>query len=559
MNSGMHATGGYTDAASGRRFPVTGMIAARGDFLAGRGLHRQVAGRAHRAKAGTRLTSEHMRRLSRIFDTTGATLALLGGYFLIHTLLRLVLGGGLELDEAEQMVLAQRLQPGYSPDPPLYTWLQIPLFAIFGKGLFALSLLKNLLLLGTFACGYFVARQCGMGERRAAMAALSFLLLPQIGWESQRTLTHSVLVTTLSAATLWSVLVILNGKDGAGRYLLLGGLIGLGLLSKWNYVIFLLAVVSALLLTGRRVVLRPAFVLALLLACLIASPYWIWMAGSISAATASLGKLHATGVGNWRVLGKGIYELVNAGVQFSALFLIVYVACLRTWPRGWTPRALVSRPVAVRFLVILFTANLGVLLLYLLLSGATAFMDRWLLPSLFYLPLLFFALTPSGTERLDQRSRCYQGVLLAVMVLVPVLLLGRTYVFPSFGNYSKVHYPGAVLAARLTARVGMSPLVIAENSTIGGNLKMHMPDSFVSYPVIDFPLEVLRGAGDAPVIVVWDAGEHHGIPGKIARYLEGSFGGAVAAAGSSGVIEAPLVFSHDRIVRLGYAVLKHTD
>jgi 4-amino-4-deoxy-L-arabinose transferase-like glycosyltransferase len=439
------------------------------------------------------------------------------------------------------------------------TGATLALFAIFGEGLFALSLLKNLLLFGTFTCAYFAARQCGMGTRRSAMAALSLLLLPRIGWESQRTLAHSVLVTTLSAATLWSVLTILNGRDRAGRYLLLGGLIGLGLLSKWNYVIFFLAVVSALLLTSRRVLLRPAFVLAMLLACLIASPYWIWIAGSVSIATASLGKLHATGVGNWRVLGRGVYELVNAGVQFSALFVVVYVLCVRSWPRGWATRLLASRPVAVRFLVTLLAANLAVLLLYLALSGATAFMDRWFLPSLFYLPLLFFAMTPAPWVRLEERPGCYQGVLLAVMALVPLLLLRRTYVFPYFGDYSKVHFPGESLAAHLAAQAGAVPLVIAENSTIAGNLKMRMPESFVSYPVIDFPLEALRGAPDTAVLAVWDDDEHHAIPVKITCYLEDSFGSALAVAAATGVIEAPLAFSHERMIGLGYAVLKEAE
>ncbi|HEB95338.1 MAG TPA: glycosyltransferase, partial [Sedimenticola thiotaurini] len=148
-------------------------------------------------------------RLFRRYPNPRGLLLLLAGYFLLQWLLRVVLGGGYEMDEAEQLILGQRLQLGYSPDPPLYTWLQIPLLRLFGEGVVALSLLKNLLLFGLYACSWFVARHAGLGRDQAALAALSLLLLPGIGWESQRDLTHTVLVTTLAAATLWAALALL--------------------------------------------------------------------------------------------------------------------------------------------------------------------------------------------------------------------------------------------------------------------------------------------------------------------------------------------------------------
>ena len=55
------------------------------------------------------------------------------------------------------------------------------------------------------------------------------LLLPQIGWESQRDLTHSVLVTGMASMTLWLALTMLERKPGCRHYLLLGLLIGTAL------------------------------------------------------------------------------------------------------------------------------------------------------------------------------------------------------------------------------------------------------------------------------------------------------------------------------------------
>src|SRR5690606_3921831 len=103
---------------------------------------------------------------------------------------------------AEQALVSQRLRLGYGTQPPLYSWLQWILFQVFGLNLFALSALKNLLLFSTYASLFFLARPL-IGNGPAMAASASLLLFPQIAWESQRDLTHSVLLTALACATLW--------------------------------------------------------------------------------------------------------------------------------------------------------------------------------------------------------------------------------------------------------------------------------------------------------------------------------------------------------------------
>ena len=55
---------------------------------------------------------------------------LLGAYLLASLLIRVIISGGLELDESEQVILAQAFQWGYGPQPPLYTWLQSVFFGL---------------------------------------------------------------------------------------------------------------------------------------------------------------------------------------------------------------------------------------------------------------------------------------------------------------------------------------------------------------------------------------------------------------------------------------------
>jgi len=127
---------------------------------------------------------------------------LLACYFILHLISRVLISTGAELDEAEQLLLTQELRLGYGSQPPLYTWLQAGFFHLFGTNVFSLAAMKNSLLFLTYSFVYLGAKEVTDDTNRAITAMLSLLLIPQILWESQRDLTHSVLGTSIAACTL---------------------------------------------------------------------------------------------------------------------------------------------------------------------------------------------------------------------------------------------------------------------------------------------------------------------------------------------------------------------
>jgi 4-amino-4-deoxy-L-arabinose transferase-like glycosyltransferase len=488
--------------------------------------------------------------LTRLFARPGDTLALLAGYFLLQLILRQVVGGGLELDEAEQLILGQRLQVGYSAQPPLYTWLQIGVFQLFGHTLYALSLLKNLLLFATYLTVYFAARQVCPDARSAALASLSLLLIPEIGWESQRDLTHSVLATTLAAVTLWLVLGLAAGKDTWPRYLLLGLLLGLGILSKPNYLLFAVALLLALVSLERRLLLRPALLLTLGVAALVAGPYLIWLRDSIPVATASVHKFHAAGAWNPAATAEGLLSVVRAMLAFAGPLLVVYLLVFRRLPQRLIadaePRQRRLRQLLLRTLWIVF----AILVLLVLVSGAGQFKDRWLLPLLFFLPVVLFAAGPGG----EGRARHYQAVLLALLLLIPAALAARVWLAPITGQYTKPHFPGELLAASVQQLVPDASLVIAENSLIAGNLKQHLPRVLVSFPPVDFPLRQLAGGGQ--VAVIWDLKNGPEMPQPLREYVRQQLGEQALTDREPTVIRAPYRLSEGEMVRLALVTLR---
>jgi hypothetical protein len=165
-------------------------------------------------------------------------------YFLLHVVIRVLVSGSTELDEAEQVLLTQHLAWGYGSQPPLYTWLQSAFFHLFGLSILPLALLKNALLFSLYIFTFLTTREMTGEDRPAAAAMVSLLFIPQIAWESQRDLTHSVLGTAMMAATLYGISrVCRRGKTL--DYFLFGLFAGLGVLGKYNVAVALVALFLA--------------------------------------------------------------------------------------------------------------------------------------------------------------------------------------------------------------------------------------------------------------------------------------------------------------------------
>jgi 4-amino-4-deoxy-L-arabinose transferase-like glycosyltransferase len=104
-------------------------------------------------------TPEQTRRAAQYQISPRHLFVFLAGYFFLQLLSRVLISDSANLDEAEQLILTQRIRWGYAAQPPLYTWLQALFFTVFGINIFALALLKNSLLFTTYAFNYLSAKQ----------------------------------------------------------------------------------------------------------------------------------------------------------------------------------------------------------------------------------------------------------------------------------------------------------------------------------------------------------------------------------------------------------------
>lgn len=448
------------------------------------------------------------------FPSPRLLFAVLAGYFALQVILRVSVSNSVDLDESEAVVLAQQLCWGYGSSPPLYTWLQIPFFKLFGEGVLALSLLKNLLLFGTYCFTFAAAWRIARNPAVAVAAALSLFYLPQIAWESQRDLTHSVLSATLAAATLFCLVQLLERRR-TGLYVLFGLCAGLGLLSKYNYALWLLGLLlGALTLPQfRPAILNWRLFLSLAITAALFLPHGVWILQhpDLTFLAATKFEMHDTSSAWGQVVLNGIVSILQSLLAFCTPVLLIYfLVFFRAPARG----PAIEKPVYAR-LVLRAWLSIGLLLLALIcLARATGFKERWFQPMLIALPLVLALL---AAPRLDaRRLKWLAAISGTVMLAVLIILPTRLFTTQRLKREEVLTRPYAALAAQLRGIVPPDSLIVCDTRLLAGNLRLDLPGVRALPP----ELTPIMGDDRPHRFLAWDARKADPPPPQLVQWAK---------------------------------------
>lgn len=439
-------------------------------------------------------------------------LLLLGGYFALHIVLRVLISDSLDYDEAEQALLSQWLLAGYTEQPPLYTWMQYALFQLFGKNVFAVSLLKNSLLFLTYVFVFLSGREILKDTRAAILATCSLLLIPQIGWESQRDMTHTTLVVCASAASLWQALRLMH-KEDLLNYAIFGLMLAIGILGKANFALFLaiLLLTMATFATGREVLFSPKIVITLAIMALVSGPYLLWMFNNQDIVFSASHKFKRVVEG---------YQLQGVISLFLKSFLFLtplWLVCLLIFPAGFTrnenPDSDVPQQFIKRYLLTLFL----ILLVVVFFFKVTYVKDRWLQPLLFAAPLFFFArLAPARIT--PKKFKVFLSVVCLAAVAVYCAFAIRVVGASVTGRFCRMNYPFTAMAEELRLTGFSDGLIISDNRFVAGNMHMQFPDSTALIPGYKFASRI-PPHDFSSAVVIWQADNSPSMPAKLVSFL----------------------------------------
>jgi 4-amino-4-deoxy-L-arabinose transferase-like glycosyltransferase len=399
------------------------------------------------------------------------------GYFLLAIIVRIIRSPALEIDET-QAALTQFLLWGYGSQPPLYHWLQYGLSELFGMSIATLSLLKNATLF--FSCLFFwlTVRLLTQDRALSGLATLGMLTLPPIFLMSQRDLSHTVMALLTVCLFLYAFFSTLKRPSFAG-YLLAGAAVGLGALSKYNFILVPLAAALALIPEKdlRTRLMDWRMLLAVILSILIVLPHAIWMLHHPDLVTGQTmgemteGREHISFHGF-----DGALDLVLAALKGAALTVAIFAALFyRDIKRIVSASDQWTRIIGRMLLIVFF-----LLLVIIFVLGATNIRQKWLIVYLVLLPLyLSLKIRAAGVEA-KPKLPAMLTVASVLTIGVLLILLTRGLVAPYFGRYSIVHIPYDTFAKAVMRDGFAQPrYVIAPNVMVGGNLRIQFPNATV--------------------------------------------------------------------------------
>lgn len=448
------------------------------------------------------------------------------GYFLLCIILRLAVSTSLEIDESEQAFLSQFLQLGYGPQPPFYNWLQYGLSQVIGASLAAMTILKNGLL---FLCCLFyglAARLVLQDRRLPAIAMLGVLSLPPVFLLAQRDLSHTVAALFAVSLFLFGFLRTLT-RPSLFSYLLTGIAVGIGVISKYNFVLVPIAAIVAVLPERdlRARIFDWRILAAIAVAGMIALPHGIWMLQNLDAASSGTLNEMKEREAEGRLLEAlhGVSALARATIGGSFVTLILFGLVCRSKIRlvwqaesQWT--RIVGRMIAL---------CLAAVLLIVLGVAATHVREKWLVLYLALLPLYLCLKIEAAEIDTAQGMKLFIPLIATIVAGALIIVSARAVVRPWFGGYSRLNIPYAAFAeAVATAERRRPALVLTNDKQIAGNVRTQFASATVA--LHSRMATVAAEASKRPLLVVWhdEANPEPKIPDALGKALN-SLGVAV--------------------------------
>jgi 4-amino-4-deoxy-L-arabinose transferase-like glycosyltransferase len=368
---------------------------------------------------------------------------------------------------------------------------------------------KNAILFGAYATLYFLAREVTGSRMLAVVSSFGLLFCANFAWESQIDHTHTVSNTFLTVATTL-VMFRLAVRPSPWLYVALGVAIGLGLLAKYNFLLFLVAIILAFAMDrqARRIVITPWFALSLLIAVAIAAPHYLYIAADPATGAAKIANLGFNRYGfiGTRLAGLATFLAAIAGVHgiWLAIVALAYFDVKRR-PRplqSHIPEA--NRPACARMLrlwlilMIIFTG-------LVLVGGTTSFRDHWLQPESVFFPLVMAILFGKYIDAVAFRRLAVAAAVL--LVLIPLVVIGHKRFFSGAQRDAAMPDPAALTQIAPAIAAGELPLIVLGEDNIArwfasGHLRYWLqipppPHPQIASTLPSGPLAILFAGKDA--------------------------------------------------------------
>ncbi|MBQ4914460.1 glycosyltransferase family 39 protein [Maribacter sp. MMG018] len=397
----------------------------------------------------------------------------------------------LELEDAEQAYYSQWLRWGYDDQPPLYTWLQYGFNTIFKVNKLAFSILRASLFAGILLALYQFAQLRIKEVEKSKLAVLLLVLVPVFIDFTFRRLSHTSLLCLSVIASYYCVQLLVSRKSIL-NYLLLGLVVGVGIMSKYNYVFFLLtfALVSLWDKELRAIVFNPKILVSVLVSVLLVAPHAYWLLGpdgfQYYLESSLEEKIGTEEVGSGFSLMpilrylKGLFALLFPVLLFVGIGYFSNVVSFNKQKKHWFAK--------------MFIVQLLVLGVFFLVFQSQKVETRWLLP--LFIPFVVLLLEKVNLKNNQRLVSIGYWVFIAVIGLQTL----RTPIEKMLNIPSSVHFGFEPVAHKLKYE---DYQWVLPNVTYAGNVRVLHPERTL-FSVDDYSLGQSKSKNQKWVEVIID-------------------------------------------------------
>lgn len=372
----------------------------------------------------------------------------------------------MELEDAEQAYYSQWWRWGYDDQPPLYTWIQILVNSVFGVSKFSFSVLRAIIFFGILMLLYRFSMGILKNWTKASLVIFGLVFVPVFIDFTFRRLSHTALLCLVVVATYLLIQKLIQQKS-LGNYTLFGIVVGVGMLTKYNYLLVLMALGLGLLLDNqlRQIVWNKKIFISIIIGLCLFLPHLYWLVehhaylselqNSIAIKTESGVEKGIPGVSSVVSLALTLLKLI------APLLVLVVVLVL-------SKRVQLKFSSSSSWLIKLLYAQLLVLTFVFLGMNIEKVEARWLLPLL----IPFLVLLPGVFVIKHSDKWVDYGYLLFVLIIMAQTL--RTPIERILGIPSSVHFGFKPVSQKLHS-IGPEKQWVLPNVTFAGNIRLLNP------------------------------------------------------------------------------------
>ncbi|MBL6969731.1 MAG: glycosyltransferase family 39 protein [Gammaproteobacteria bacterium] len=401
---------------------------------------------------------------------------LITSYLLVHILIRLLFSQTIQLDDAEQILHAQYFALGYPiPQPPLYSWILWLLFKWFGTSLTTITLFKYSLITLTFWFTWLTARELFKHNQTILLATTSFLLMPSFAWHMHQGFTHTILLGLALSMSTYFIIKLVRAPTPL-HYLLLGAALGIGIMAKYSFIIFLVAVSLSMLFSRhyRKLLLSRWTIITLITAIVVVAPHLWWVLDQ-NITGAVQGKLQITNSSGITERFSSLLSFAGNAIAFIIPLIIFY---LITFRRLFFP---------IRFKLTHHNPHLELLnyfhaimlitpIVLSLFVSMPDFKIRWFHPIMIISPLWILLLAENHKDYLASNIRPILFGTIAITVAILTIRLLQVTVGPDLGHYSRLNRP-IIESLQQLPPFSSDRLLVSNDHFLGAHLLVHYPQN----------------------------------------------------------------------------------